>query len=193
MRTVVDDQQLSGQTFSATVRVDALEWWLSGLIDTRQNLKMWGFDYFSMNLNAFFNSYGRSRVLPPLPLGGGQYEGFMYLGLGMIGLSLVSSALVLRGSARTAPKRVFQYLRASGHLPLAFVALCFALYALGRIVTFQTRCNKGSALTKSRSGLGTSRSASAPVPPFKRFQRRLVFGYYCRVCRFAGRVTGTLP
>lgn len=114
----------------------ALEWWLSGLIGTRQNLKMWGFDYFSMNLNAFFNSYGRSRVLPPLPLGGGQYEGFMYLGLGMIGLSLVSLALVLRGSARTAPKRVFQYLRASGHLPLAFVALCFALYALGRIVTF---------------------------------------------------------
>lgn len=114
----------------------ALEWWLSGLIGTRQNLELWGFDHFSMNLNALFNPATRSRVLPPLPLGGGQYEGFMYLGLGVIGLSVVALILLFRSSARTVPRRVFKRLRVSGHLPLAFVALCFALYALGKVVMF---------------------------------------------------------
>ena len=60
----------------------------------------------------------------------------MYLGLGMIGLGLVSLALLFLSSARTVPRRVFKRLRVSGHLPLAFVALCFALYALGRVVMF---------------------------------------------------------
>lgn len=114
----------------------ALEWWLSGLLGTRQALGKWGFDYFSMNLNAPFNPLGHSRLLPTLPVGGGQYEGLAYLGLGMIVLSVTSLVLLFRSSARTAPQRVFKRLRASGHLPLAFIAFCFALYALGKFVTF---------------------------------------------------------
>ncbi len=113
----------------------ALEWWLSGLLGTGQELGKWGFDYFSMNLNALINPLTHSRLLPTLPAGGGQYEGLAYLGLGMIVLGLVSLVLLFRRSARTAPQRVFKRLRASGHLPLAFVAFGFALYALGKFVT----------------------------------------------------------
>ncbi len=50
-----------------------------------------GFGYFSLNLNALFNPYGwDSPILPDLHWGPGQYEGFAYLGVGMIILLLFS-------------------------------------------------------------------------------------------------------
>ncbi len=113
--------------------VVALEWWVSGLLGSGQNLEMWGFDHFSMNLNALVNPLTRSRLLPPLPLGDGQYEGFMYLGLGVIGLGVVATVL-LSGSGGRVVRRAPGRLYASGHLPLALLALGFALYALGETV-----------------------------------------------------------
>lgn len=112
----------------------ALEWWLSGLIGTEQSLRLWGFDHYSMNLNALFNPLTRSRVLPPLPLGEGQYEGFAYLGLGMLLLGGLALALSISRSTKAA-RRPLTRLRAAGHLPLALLALGFSLYALGKTVT----------------------------------------------------------
>lgn len=120
----------------------ALEWWLSGLLGSGQNLELWGFDYFSMNLNALVNPLTRSRLLPSLPLGDGQYEGFMYLGLGVIGLGIVALVLLFRPARnvpKTALRRVFKRFRVSGHLPLALIALGFALFALGSKVMLGQR------------------------------------------------------
>ena len=53
-----------------------------------------GFGYFSFNLNGFFNSQGWSSFIGELPLVDGQYEGFAYLGLGVIillAIALISS------------------------------------------------------------------------------------------------------
>lgn len=49
-----------------------------------------GLGNFGLNLNSFINSNGFSRILPDLgQCGGGQHEGFAYLGLGVICMSIV--------------------------------------------------------------------------------------------------------
>ena len=53
-----------------------------------------GFGEYSANLNTFFNSMGLSRLLPALPQGPSQYEGYAYLGAGWF-LLLLAALLVL--------------------------------------------------------------------------------------------------
>jgi len=53
-----------------------------------------GFGFFSFNLNALFNSLGTSRWLPGLELyDARQYEGYAYLGLGMLLIGVVAVGL----------------------------------------------------------------------------------------------------
>lgn len=53
-------------------------------------IKAGGLGYYSFNLNGFINSFNNSSLLPELAHGEGQYEGFSYLGLGMLALVAVS-------------------------------------------------------------------------------------------------------
>lgn len=58
-------------------------------------------DWFNWNLNSFFNPGEFSRLLPPLPSRSGQYEGYSYLGVGVLALlPILLVFLLLRGSAR---------------------------------------------------------------------------------------------
>ncbi len=106
------------------------EWWLSGLIGSNQNLRSWGFNYFTMNLLAPFNPEGHSRLLPSLPVQEGQYEGYAFLGTGILALGLLAIVCLFR-----APRRLtfggFRHLFRHGH-PLLFVfALLYFGYAIG--------------------------------------------------------------
>lgn len=59
--------------------------WLLGGFSSGMNSAAPGLNYYSFNLNGFFNPQGWSAFLPDLPLYmEGQYEGFSYLGLGMV-------------------------------------------------------------------------------------------------------------
>jgi hypothetical protein len=49
-----------------------------------------GFGFFRMNLLSIFDASGWSYMLRDIPEGGGDYEGFNYLGLGMIFLGICS-------------------------------------------------------------------------------------------------------
>ena len=55
-----------------------------------------GFGLFSYNLNGLVNSQGYSFFVSPLPMLAEQYEGFSYLGLGVIILSLIALFLGIR-------------------------------------------------------------------------------------------------
>lgn len=58
-----------------------------------------GLGRYSLNLNAFFNPQGYSRILPDLGLyGDGQYEGLAYLGAGCILLLIAAVAGVITAS-----------------------------------------------------------------------------------------------
>ncbi len=108
----------------------ALEWWLSGLVGAGQNLRSGGFGVFSMNLNALYNPRDQSRFLPALPMGVGQYEGFSYLGLGMIALALPLLLYCVCYPARV-QRSVVRVLMNEHYWPLFLAVLAFTLYALG--------------------------------------------------------------
>jgi len=88
-----------------------------------------GFDFYSMNLLSPINPAPFSSIaLPSLPFAtGGQYEGYNYLGLGIIGL------LVLNGVAR--PRGVARALRPTPRsIPLvALSALCLVVAVSPRV------------------------------------------------------------
>ena len=117
----------------------ALVWWLVGLLGGGQELASWGFDYFSMNLNAPFNPAGRSSFLPTLPSGAGQYEGFAYLGLGMLVLAVAALALLFRTFGLRAVPHVFGRLYRTGYFPLLILAFGFFLFSLGKTVMLGNR------------------------------------------------------
>ena len=54
-----------------------------------------GLGIFSLNLNGLFNSQGWSCLIPSFPLLEGQFEGFIYLGVGGILLLLVAVIQIL--------------------------------------------------------------------------------------------------
>ncbi len=88
-----------------------------------------GFGQFSSDLLALFNSHGHSKLVPPLPAGPRQAEGYAYLGVGVLLLlpfGIMSFWLWLRrnGLRRLAPL-----------LPLLIVALLMAVYAWSSHVT----------------------------------------------------------
>jgi hypothetical protein len=72
-------------------------WWLSGLfvLGGEGSLAAGGLGYYSMNLLAPVTPGGWSRLLPELPVAGdGQrYEGFHYLGLGVLALLVIAAGL----------------------------------------------------------------------------------------------------
>jgi hypothetical protein len=73
-------------------------WWLSGLflLTGDGSLAAGGLGYYSMNLLAFVSPGDWSTVLPGLPIAseGQRYEGFQYLGLGVLLLAVVAAGLV---------------------------------------------------------------------------------------------------
>lgn len=106
-------------------------WWLSGLfgITGAENLASIGISQFSMNLLGPITPTGWSTILPELPIAleGQAWEGFQYLGLGL--LALVVAAIVVRiAIARPRAVRVLW--------PLLIVAALFAIYSLSPRVTF---------------------------------------------------------
>lgn len=55
-----------------------------------------GFSWYSANLNSLFNPGDLSRILPGLPAGPGQYEGYGYLGFGALALLAWAAVLLYR-------------------------------------------------------------------------------------------------
>lgn len=110
--------------------------WLFGFISGARsapmgNLAIEGFGQFSADLLTFANPTTWSRFLPGLPMGPRQYEGFAYLGLGVLGLLAVRLALL----AKHRPTRSALVDR----LPLFLAALLLAFYALSNHVTLLGR------------------------------------------------------
>lgn len=100
-----------------------------GLIGHGLDAREGGFGFFSADLLALLNPMGHSRLLPDLPHGPGQYEGFAFLGLGLI--FLVGLALVRAWRHRTALDR--GVLRRWG--PALAVCVLMAMFALSSVVT----------------------------------------------------------
>jgi hypothetical protein len=101
---------------------------LFGYVGTMTPLGGGGFGYFSADLLTLINPMGHSRFLPTLPTGPGQYEGFSYVGGGVLVLSLLG-LVVLWGN----PGSVGGGLRRWGWLGTC--CLLLGIFALSSTVT----------------------------------------------------------
>lgn len=116
----------------AAVAATVTGWWLSGLfvLQGEGALAEGGLGYFSTNLASFVVHGGWSRWMPTIPLAteGQTYEGFHYLGAGLLGLVAVAAVLARRqaGVPRVPPLWPRWVLA---------VAIAMALFALSPRVT----------------------------------------------------------
>ncbi|MBM4268675.1 MAG: hypothetical protein FJ144_19030 [Deltaproteobacteria bacterium] len=62
-----------------------------------------GFGFYSANVLALFDPNGQSTILPDLPNGGGQYEGFAYLGLAPLLVASFAGIAITRRALRSEP------------------------------------------------------------------------------------------
>lgn len=98
-----------------------------------------GYGYFCMNLNSVFNPVSCSgiqwsRVLPALPQGLGSYDGFNYLGLGILISFPLAVLLWMIANFRT---RLWTMLKT--HFGLIFVCACLTAFAVSCTVLANTR------------------------------------------------------
>jgi hypothetical protein len=104
-------------------------WWCAGLLSLSgaDDLTSTGIDQYSMNLLGPIAPAGWSSLLPELPLASElqKFEGFQYLGAGILALTVLALALTIRA-------RVFNWRAA---LPLLLVVTAAAVYSLSPRVT----------------------------------------------------------
>lgn len=70
--------------------------WLAGYFVLAEGASIGGYGNYRMNLLALVDASGWSRILPDIAQGEGDYEGFNYLGLGMLVLLACSLVLLCR-------------------------------------------------------------------------------------------------
>jgi hypothetical protein len=120
---------VTGPFFASSIGVVA-GWWCSGLLSVsgRENLVSSGLDQFSMNLLAPITPTGWSTLLPELPLARSEqkFEGFQYLGAGVLALAAVALAAAI----------IRRQMTWRATMPLVAAVTMSALYALSPRVTF---------------------------------------------------------
>ncbi len=89
-----------------------------------------GYGYFQMNLNSLFNPTSNGDIkwslfLPTHSQGLGSYEGFNYLGLGiLLALPVCAVIFLIKNGIKGTASAV------ANHVGLAFVAVCLTIFAL---------------------------------------------------------------
>ena len=113
--------------------------WLGGFFPLRPSMISFGYGQYSLNMLALINpngSFGHpwswSALLPMLPQGGNQYEGFNYLGAGCLLLVVAALPLALVGLGRG-------WLAGRGLWPIILVAIGLTVFAVSPLVSIGDR------------------------------------------------------
>jgi hypothetical protein len=124
-----------------------LLWYLVGFIDfsQKEDLGISGaYGLYSMNLNSLFNSGGYSLLMPQLKqVSWHQYEGYMYLGLGMMiliaGLIFYYSFILMRSGISKKKTNTAARYKNADIVPLIFVAIGYAILSIALVFTFNDK------------------------------------------------------
>lgn len=114
--------------------------WLVGALGWDIESARFGYGHFSMNLNAIINplslgGYEWSKFLPQLPQIHGNYDGFNYLGLGILILSAVAAWIGAKKWLACTDKK--QWLKDNIYLILALVFL--TVFSVTNVVTWNDK------------------------------------------------------
>lgn len=133
-RVVRDRHRRALAAFAMTLVTCVAGWWAAGLftVSGAGNLASEGLGYYSMNLLSPITPSGWSTFLPAVPVAteGQIYEGFQYLGVGLLLLAALA-ALVAVINWRALPWARL--------LPVFGVCLVLAIYALSPRITLADR------------------------------------------------------
>lgn len=127
-------------------------------IDTGVDSDSYG--YFKMNVLSAFDPDSWSQIFPDIPSGGGEHEGFAFLGAGSILLLVASAYFVLTNKAN----EYFSIVRS--HWPLAFAMTGLVLFS----ITHRAAIGPNDYLfvdlpAKLKNSLGSFRSSGRMIWP----------------------------
>ncbi|MGC1853852.1 MAG: DUF6311 domain-containing protein, partial [Candidatus Aquirickettsiella sp.] len=119
-----------------TILILTLVMWQAGYFMVHDGLKAWGFGYYRMNLLSFIDpsdvNFGSwSYILKKQPHAEGDYEGFSYLGLGMLILGIIGLVKFLE---QRQIKNFFPQFKKL--IPLVSITFLLMIYALSNHVGF---------------------------------------------------------
>ena len=100
--------------------------WILGAFDGEASASGYGLGTFSSNLNTFVNSMGYTRLIPGLPVYYDfQYEGFGYLGAGILFLYIVIAIGLVIRRVRKVPEKAFHQNKIYGQVTALLVLVSF--------------------------------------------------------------------
>ena len=124
-----------------------LLWFIMGMVSfgSQENFGIPGaYGLYGFNLNGLFNSAGYSPILPQLKqVSWHQYEGYMYLGAGMLLLLMLfifysAYNLIVRGINKKKTAKV-KLTKGYGNLPLWILILTYTIFATTFVFTFNDK------------------------------------------------------
>lgn len=112
--------------------------WLFGYFANGTSAPGEGLGTYSFNLNGFLNPFWYSDIFDSLPVyQSRQFEGFSYLGLGMISLLTIAILLFLLRQAEQIGKTKKTTIIMSNAIPALLMLVVFTVLAVSPSVTFQ--------------------------------------------------------
>ena len=122
-------------------------WYAVGFFAFRSKMDLGvsgAYGMYAFNLNSLYNSGGWSAFFPGLPLvSWHQYESFMYLGIGMMGLFLLTALMLaiklIQSKIRGVPEQYWFGKSETPLLPLLLFVIGISLFALTNVITFNDK------------------------------------------------------
>jgi hypothetical protein len=125
--------------FGVSIIVLILTMFVFGAFYSHADVSGAGLGFYSSNINTLFNPQGTSRLLKDLPLAtGGQYEGYGYLGFGILLAVMFVFILQLKNIEKLkicAKDNEFQ----KKMLPYLGIVIVFFLFSLSPVITFNSK------------------------------------------------------
>jgi hypothetical protein len=179
-------------TWVASTTVPIACAWMCGMFYSKTSVARDGYGIYSMNVSQPLNpvSYGGiqwSRVLSQRPTAVAQYDGFNYLGLGvLLGLPLLLLAFVLIERRRALPKLAALCKR---HWALLLVAIGFAVYAISNVIYWDDTLVFSYSLPSIASVVtGLFRASGRIFYGTYYFLYLLLIAGICKLCKEHGRI-----
>lgn len=111
--------------------VMTIVFWLIGGFGVGGGYSGDGLDKYTLNINSLINSMGTSKILPTLPIHEGGYEGYAYLGVGVMLLIIMT---VILSVLQWQKIRLLEKIKSPKYIISLFLLLVLAVLSIGTVI-----------------------------------------------------------